>query len=227
MLVVLTSLSTIASQKLMQEVFMGSMDLGVVRPPVADVSTRLFEAFIDGPAAYQARDELAATIAETERGLLEDVGKSALGQAAELLTPGDIDVNNFPALAQTSLFLEVNKVRLDRADQILKAEHAALASLFFNKEVRVIPIDKESYPITRHYFSTGLMGSRRYEPSDFFRQRAHGHITEINRKTGQLWVTSKVGTGRISRFFGDPGKWSVDMVDPDTKRPLVSIEFVD
>lgn len=200
------------------------MTLALTSPNLAG---QLFATFAEGHAAYQARDEFAEQIGLRETSLVSVIRNGALGGIDQLetslLTPSD-----HPDLALDSLRLIADKARLERTDQRLAAGAREIADLFMGREVRIKPVDSEARPIARFYYSGGLAGSRQYEPSPVHRQRAHGKITGIDRRHGLLWVTSKVGTGRIGRFLGDaPYRWRVAMPTESAEEPLVHIDFVE
>ncbi len=193
--------------------------------PLSEVGgeTHLFDVFRDGYEAFQARDQFVAELHDAENDLLDLIRAGAvddLDAASDTVLPGH------EAIAQSGLFLAVSKIKLERIDETFAEEKAALHEGYFGKEVYIEPVDPKTRPITRYYYSGGLAGSRRYEPADVFRQRAHGMISGFDRRRGALWVTSKIGTGRVGRFFGDPYKWSVNMINHETGEPLVTIDFV-
>ena len=206
---------------------MGGMDNGTLQVE-AGMSAQLFESLRDGYEAALGYKELAQRVAAAEVGLTTSLDNGALGDLDAVLTADDLDIQDNLDLAGTSLHIAIEKTRLLRQKDTQQTRQRSQIDNFFGREVRIVPIDPTgTHPITRYYFSGGLAGTRRYEKCDFYRQRAHGVISDIDNTNAKLWVTSKVGTGRIAQFFADPYKWRIDMFDTDTGAPLVNVEFVD
>ena len=190
-----------------------------------ELTGHVFEAFIKGHAAYQARNEFAQQITAGEARLVSLIRNGALG-GIDQLEPSLLTSSDNPGLALDSLRLLADKARLERVDQRLATDANNMANLVMGREVCIEAIDRVNSPIDRYYYSSGFVGPHRYELSESPVQKARGRITETDLQRGVLWVISMRGTGRIGRFLTEPTKWRVAMPTDVGDEPLIRIDFV-